>query len=176
MNKYVAFLRGINVSGQKIIKMEALSRMFASMGFSGVKTYIQSGNVIFESSESAAYLTETIEKNLHVFLGYDVTVLLRTMSAIEEIVKQNPFKEAESNNITKLYVTFMSEELPIKVDFPIISPRNDVEIFQITNRNAFSISRQQNGKFGFPNIFIEKEFKILSTTRNWTTVCKVISL
>src|SRR5438552_19199303 len=108
MTKYIAFLRGINVSGQKLIKMEDLSRMFAEFGFHNVKTYIQSGNVIFETAEpNPDTLTEKIEQGLHESLGYEVTVILRTFLEVEDLVKRDPFKGTKADGNAKMYVTFL---------------------------------------------------------------------
>ena len=95
---YVALLRGINVGGHKLIKMKELARIFTDNGLKNVRTYIASGNVIFESgSANKAALTRKIEKALQQTLGYEVTVVLRTLSEIESIVNRNPFKRYEAS-------------------------------------------------------------------------------
>lgn len=78
MTTYIAFLRGINVGGKKTIKMEDLVRVFASMGFRNVRTFIQSGKVIFDAPETGDVLTRKIEKKLLKSFGYEVLVVLRT--------------------------------------------------------------------------------------------------
>jgi uncharacterized protein (DUF1697 family) len=79
MNSYIALLRAINVGGHRKIKMQDLRGMFASAGFNDVKTYIQSGNVIFSSPESApGTLAETIETEIKNTFGHDVDVIIRT--------------------------------------------------------------------------------------------------
>lgn len=175
MITYVAFLRGINVGGRKIIKMEDLSRMFVSMGFRNVKTYIQSGNVIFETAEiNSNVLTKKIEKELHKSLGYEVRVFLRTILEVEDIVQHNPFKGMAANANVGMYVTFLSEEPKSKPELPLVSPQKDVEVFRIRKREAFILCRKIKGRSGFPNNFIEKELGMPATTRNWTTISKII--
>lgn len=155
--------------------MEDLSRMFELLGFKNVKTFIQSGNVIFEASDkNPKILNKKIEKGLEQFLGYEVTVILRTFKAVENIVKQNPFKGIKAGPNIKMYATFLSEKLNSKPKLPLISPKKDVKIIRIIKSDVFSLTRMQNGRFGFPNIFIEKELGISATTRNWTTVSKII--
>src|SRR5437868_4934049 len=96
MVKYVAFLRGINVGGHKLISMKDLSRMFEAIGFEDVRTYIQSGNVIFgDASADAELVTERAERGLREALGYEVKVILRTMNEVEGLVERNPFKDVE---------------------------------------------------------------------------------
>lgn len=175
MVRYIAFFRAINVSGLRIIKMEDLSRMFELLGFKNIQTFIQSGNVIFDASDkNPKILNQKIEKGLEKFLGYEVTVILRTFKAVENIVKLNPFKGIRPGPNIKMYVTFLSEKLNKKPELPLISAKKDVKVIRIINRDVFSLTRMQNGRFGFPNIFIEKELDISATTRNWTTVSKII--
>ena len=169
--RYVAFLRGINVSGKKLIKMQDLKRMFEGMGFANVKTYIQSGNVIFESLEKdTAALRKMIEAGLKRELRYELVVLLRTVGELEEMVKRNPFKKIKDADVG-MYVTFMAEECKTKPKLPLFSKKQDVKVLEITGRDAFCLALPTgDGHYGFPNAFIEKEFKLAATTRNWTTV------
>ena len=174
MSNYVALLRGINVSGQKIIKMEDLKKIFESLKFENVKTYIQSGNVIFESKESnLEILTIKIEKFLKAKLGYEVTVIIRTMEKMKEIVACNPFKKNKDKD-AKPYVTFLSKK-PEYIKIPLVSNDKSVEVFSIIDYDAFSLSRKVKGKSGFPNSFLESKLKIHATTRNWNTVSKIAS-
>ena len=175
MVRYIAFLRGINVGGQKLIKMEKLGRAFTSFGLKNVRTYIQSGNVIFDAADkNPAVLTQKIEKKLHKLLGYNVNVLLRTFREVEDIVKRNPFKGIKPAADIKMYVTFLSKEPAVKLKIPLKSSKEGLEVSRIDNRDAFILSRMVKGRFGFPNNFLEKELGGPATTRNWTTVNKVI--
>ncbi len=177
MIKYFSFLRAVNVGGNNIIKMEDLKKIFESLGFQNVKTYIQSGNVIFETPEkSKEKIIKRTEKELHKYLGEDVLVFLRTFPEIEAITKSNPFKKIKTASSTKLYLSFLSTELKDKPKLPYLSAKKDVELIAIKNCDLFSITPEINGRFGFPNNFVEKEFGISSTTRNWNTITKIISL
>ena len=92
----MAFLRGINVGGRKLIKMDDLRQAFVSMGFKDVKTYLQNGNVIFDSAAAdGGALTREIEQSLQESLGYEVAVFLGTIQEVEEVVKLNSFNEAK---------------------------------------------------------------------------------
>src|SRR5262249_52815651 len=92
MPAYIAMLRGINVSGHKILKMEQLRASFEVMSFRNVKTYVQSGNVIFETgNDSLATLTGRIEKRILSDFGFPVPVLFKTSQDLERIVRDNPF-------------------------------------------------------------------------------------
>ena len=95
VNRYVAFLRGINVGGRGILKMKDLARMFVSAGCENVRTTIQSGNVIFEArAKNADTLHRKVEKRLRDHLGMEVKVLLRTVREVENLAKLDPFKHA----------------------------------------------------------------------------------
>lgn len=106
--QFVAMLRGINVAGHKPVKMETLRSCFESLGFKGIKTYVQSGNVVFGASGlGEPALVKKIETKLVRDLGFPVTVLLRTASALSRIVKRNPFLRDKAVDRLKLHVTFV---------------------------------------------------------------------
>jgi len=176
MIRYVAFLRAINVAGQKLIKMDELARIFAAAGFKNARTYIQSGNVIFDAtSANTVALRKKIERALQDVLGYEVTVILRPLTDIEEIVKRNPFKTVKTDADAVPYVVFLSEEPQRTPKLPLISITENLEVFAVRDRVAFVVARRkQNGRGGFPNKFVEKEFGVPGTTRNWNTVNKIL--
>ncbi len=176
MIRYVAFLRAINVAGQKLIKMDELARIFTAAGFKNARTYIQSGNVIFDAtSGNAVALRQKIERALQDVLGYEVTVILRPLTDIEEIVKRNPFKTVKTNADAVPYVVFLSEEPQRTPKLPLISITENLDVFAVRDRVAFVVARRkQNGRGGFPNKFVEKELGVPGTTRNWNTVNKIL--
>src|SRR2546427_4171810 len=107
-------LRGINVSGQKIIKMEKLRASFETLGFNSVRTYVQSGNVIFQASKTSSdILSKSIEGKILGDFGFSVTLVLRSSDEMEKIVNDNPFLTDRGIDHSKLHVTFLSE-LPAK--------------------------------------------------------------
>jgi uncharacterized protein (DUF1697 family) len=176
MIRHVAFLRGINVAGQKLIKMEELARIFASMGLRNVRTYIQCGNVIFDhASGNSVRLRKKIERTLQDVLGYEVPVILRPLADIEAIVERNPFRKIKADDDVMLCVVFLSAEPPSKPKLPLISATEKLEVFEVRDRAAFIVARRKkSGWFGFPNNFVEKELGVLATTRQVTTVRKIV--
>ncbi len=176
MIRYVAFLRAINIAGQKLIKMEELARIFTAAGFKNARTYIQSGNVIFDAaSANAGGLRKKIETTLQSVLGYEVTVILKPLAEIEAIVKRNPFRKVKAGADVVVFVVFLSGEPKRTPILPLVSKTENVEIFEVKDRTAFIIShRRKNGWFGYPNKFVEKELGVLGTTRNWNTVNKIL--
>ncbi len=174
MATYIALLRGINMAGHKVIKMEDLRLCFESMRFKNVRTYIQSGNVVFESLEFGAHeLAKKINKGLKKSFGHDVAIFLRTIEQFERIVNENPFQKIKVDSKSKPFVTFIGERLKPKPTLPIFSPKKDIEIISITNLELYSWGHEVKGQRGFPNSFIEKEFGVSATTRNWNTTTKL---
>src|SRR6266446_1394843 len=110
MPAYIAMLRGINVSGHKLIKMEALRASFGALRFSNVKTYIQSGNVVFgDEDRSVAAVSKKIERKILREFGFSVPVFLRTAKELEEIIKRNPFLTDSAIDQSKLHITVLSK-------------------------------------------------------------------
>lgn len=172
MTQYIALLRGVNVSGQKLIKMEVLRKLFSSYGFKNVQTYIQSGNVIFESEETDAnILATTIRKNLLGSLGFNISIIVRTVSHFKELVESNPFESYTED--VKLYVSFLTEDTS-EFTFPIIYEKDNIELIEKRGVEIFSVGGKYGNRYGFPNMYIEKKLKIDATTRNWNSVTKIL--
>lgn len=177
MIRYLAFLRGINVGGYRKIKMTDLRATFISAGYTDVITYIQSGNVIFNSTEiNPELLSQNIEQSIEKTAGFRTEVIIRTASELENIVHQNPFEGREDDR-HKLYVTFFKVEPTQDIIQELLSLRSDIEQFTIRKRELFSlIDKKAPQKSRFSNNFIEKHFNIPATTRNWRSVIKILEL
>ncbi len=178
MVKYIAFLRGINVGGKNMIKMADLVLLFESIGLMKVKTYIQSGNVIFESAESDAEIVRNnIEQNIENAMGKKITVILRTKEEIRAIIERDPFANHDWGENTKLYVCFLDRKPQFTPSLPLKIEKEALVLISIEKNDAFLVSLpKEDEHFGFPNPFIEKELKLLSTARNWNTVVKIAEL
>ncbi|PYV38470.1 MAG: DUF1697 domain-containing protein [Acidobacteria bacterium] len=176
MNRYVAFMRAINVAGHAIIRMTDLRDAFVAAGCKGVRTYIQSGNVLFESpEENSAAVFERIQVKLRGLLGEEPGVSFRAVSEVEGIVSAAPFREFEADPGIKLYVAFLSGKPASKPKFPLLSSKEALEAVAMKNLEVFIVSRRKkNGFYGFPNNFIEKELGVAATSRNWWTVTKIV--
>jgi uncharacterized protein (DUF1697 family) len=110
MPVYVALLRGINLGGHKKIKMDELRAALAAMGFDDVKTYIQSGNVVFKAAKiSDKALSKKIEATILSKFGHSVSVIIRTAEEIEQLIANNPFLKQPDIDQTKLHVMFLRE-------------------------------------------------------------------
>jgi len=178
MNKYVAFLRAINVAGHAKVKMNDLKQAFIAAGCKDVRTVIQSGNVIFDAPErDTESRIQEIQNKLCELLGTQAAVMYRTLREIEDIVKTASFKNIETDSDTKLYVAFLSRKPRNKPTLPLLLPKEALEAVQMKSLEVFIVSRKKkNGGYGFPNNFIEKEFGVPATTRNLSTLTKIAAL
>jgi uncharacterized protein (DUF1697 family) len=176
MTQFAAFLRGINVGGHHVVKMEDLCRRFRSLGFSEVSSYQASGNVVFSTpKDDFRRITKSVENELARWLGGEPSVMVRSLSDLREIVRLDPFRTHRSPE-AKPYVTFLSEAPSTRVHLPLVSPHRDVEVVLIRGADAFSLSRPWNGRSGYPNNFLESTLGVRGTTRNWATVEGVAAL
>ncbi len=176
MKQYIAFLRAINVGGHAIVKMSDLKDAFAAAGCKGVSTFIQSGNVIFEASaQNAAAVFQRVRLKLRALLGDEPGLFFRTARQVETIVRGAPFKRYEAEPGIKLYVAFLSQKPRGKPRFPLRLPKEALEAVALKSLEVFIVSRRKkSGFYGFPNNFIEKELGVSATSRNWTTVTKIV--
>jgi uncharacterized protein (DUF1697 family) len=179
MTRYVALLRGINVGGKKLIKMADLVRVFASLGFKNVRTYIASGNVIFDDSGNTdrSVLVKKIERKLLQSFGHEITVIVRTVDELETLVKHDPFKKFKSAVDVMRFVVFLASEPSKKRKIPLQFVSENMDVFAIRDGAAFVLARRKKtGWFGFPNNLVEKELGLAATTRNWSTVEKIAAV
>ncbi len=171
-------LRGINVGSHKQVKMEVLRKVFESLGFSHVKTFLNSGNVVFETERSDPGVLKTkIEEVLKKEFGFEISVLVRSMDEIRKLVESAPFKEVVVTPQTRLYVTFLSDKPKSKLKIPYESPERDFKILRISENEVCSvIAVSSNRNTTDLMSMIEKEFGKAVTTRNWNTVTKLSNL
>jgi uncharacterized protein (DUF1697 family) len=176
MIRYVAFLRGINVSGHNLVKMEDLRQYFQMPGIYNVSTYIQSGNVLFESEEyDETVLRAKIEKQLSDKLGYKVPVVLRMSHELKSIIANNPFDHIKTEDTMKIYVTFLTDTPAFSVRGSLGVYSNDAEDARVVKREVY-IRTGNYGKTCFSNTVIEKKMGMTATTRNWATINKILEL
>jgi uncharacterized protein (DUF1697 family) len=170
-------LRGINVSGHKIIKMEQLRAFFAALGFSNVKTYVQSGNVILEAAnEPAASLSRKIERKILSDFGFVVPVSLKTAQEMEKIIKSNPFLKDAAIDHSKLHVTFLSDDPPKTALEQLQALAVKPEQIHIVGREVYLYCPNGYGRTKLSNTAIEKKLSVGAATRNWTTVKTLLAM
>ena len=177
MAKYIALLRGINISGKNIIKMDALKQLFQKLKFENVQTYIQSGNVIFESNEvDLNLMNRGIENAIKSEFNLEVPVLLLDASYLATVAADNPFIHEQHIGIEELHLTFLkaavTQEQLEKVKANYVG-EDDV----LLGHMALYVSCKNGyGQTKLHNNFFESKLKVSCTTRNWKTVLKLIEM
>jgi uncharacterized protein (DUF1697 family) len=174
---HLALLRGINVSGHKMIKMEALKKALETIGFTNVVTYIQSGNVFVTSDEeSVAKVGFIIKQEIFKAFGHDVPVIMVTKAELQACLHNNPFLKKANLDTKKLYVSFVSKTLKSDHihDLKISNIKPDevhIEENRIYIHYAFSPAKTR-----LDNSYIEKKLNVISTIRNWNTIHKLVEM
>ena len=174
MDTFISMLRGINVSGKNTIRMEELRELYETLGFKKVQTYVQSGNVIFETSDTnPSELATKIEKKIRQKFTFDVPVFIRTKSVFEKLIKNSPFNGKDP---TRLHVTFLSDK-PTKPPIEEISAaKAENEELSIIGKEIYLFCPNGYGNTKLSNSFFERKLKVRATTRNWKTVNTLFSL
>ncbi|MEW5940375.1 MAG: DUF1697 domain-containing protein [Chloroflexota bacterium] len=170
MKKYVAFLRAINVTARKGVKMEDLKRPFEALGLKNVQTFIQSGNVIFETERemNAAFVSQ-LESRLEALLGYKSDVFLRSMDEVKAIADQRFYRPGE-NEVA--HVVFLNQAPDKKAAQALAAFNGPADEFTVKGREVYNLRRDRDASV-FSNQFIEKTLKVTATTRNLNTVRKI---
>jgi uncharacterized protein (DUF1697 family) len=173
----VALLRGINVAGKKSVKMEDLRASFQALGFSRVRTYVQSGNVIFEAVKTSSNdLSGIIAEKFSKDFGFPILVILRTSDEIGRVVRDNPFLIEKNVDHSKLHVTFLSS-LPTKdATQKLDALTAHVDQFRVRGREIYLYCPNGYGRTKLSNNALEKQLSIGATTRNWKTVSSLAKI
>lgn len=169
--KYIALLRGINVAGQKSIKMAELKELFEDLKFRNVQTYIQSGNVLFEYHDwETGPMVTAIEKAIKKKFSFEVDVVVRTEKDWPKILKSNPYG-AEAKKEPKFLHVFMLKAKPKapKLDELETYCQNG-EKFTLRGSELYVYYGAGAGKSKLALSIIEKKLRISGTARNWLTM------
>jgi uncharacterized protein (DUF1697 family) len=173
MTTYVALLRGINVGGNNKVPMADLRAMCLGLGYDNVETYIQSGNVVFDTAASEASVVAIMEAGLLSTFGLTLSVVVRSAAELAETVARNPFPSETDG--TKLHFTCFAEPLAAaiiaKLDPGIAPP----DAFALDGRNMYLhlIGGMGTSKLA---VHIGQKLGKLGTTRNWNTILKLVEM
>jgi uncharacterized protein (DUF1697 family) len=173
MRKYIALLRGINISGQKIIKMADLRSYLTDIGLKNVQTYIQSGNIIFESNDSIKNLTQLIIDTIEKHYGFYVPTFILSPEQLQDAVNNNSYPNAEGN---RLYLTFLSEEANLTGMEAIEEKLHETEYLSLIDNIIYFHCPNGAARSKITNNLIEKKLEVRATTRNWRTCNKLLAL
>jgi uncharacterized protein (DUF1697 family) len=176
MKTHIILLRGINVSGHNMMKMDALTKLLIRLGYENVQTYIQSGNVILQSDETPSKIAFTIKQEIFKEFGHDVPVIIINQNDLQECLSNNLFLKEKEADLKKLYVAFVSMELN----------ENSIHDLKISNIKPDEVQLDRNkifikydispAKTRLDQKYIEKKLNVKATIRNWNTVMKLLEL
>ncbi len=174
MTRYFAFLRAINVGGHTV-KMEALRAVFVGFGFSGVETFIASGNVIFETEkESGAELEKWIEAGLAETFGFPPVVFLRTFPELTNIAARQPFPADQHARATAFNVAFLKEAPTAAAIDRLMRLQNEIDSFAVVGREMYWLCKVRQSESKFANTVLEKALGQPSTMRQVSTMQRLV--
>ncbi|MEH7073027.1 DUF1697 domain-containing protein [Neobacillus drentensis] len=174
MTIYIALLRGINVGKNNRIKMADLKSLLETMGLEKVKTYIQSGNVLFEGPDDSAQLSKQLEDKISETFGFPVPVMLRTAEEYEQIVRNCPYSMETLKEGESIQLAFLADEPSQEKIENLRSFKSEPDECFINGKEVYFYLRQsildsklvaQLPKLGIP-----------ATVRNWKTVMKLSAM
>ena len=170
MKTYISILRGINVSGQKLIKMDALRKMYENMGYHDVTTYVQSGNVVFSSNDIEPHkIEDEISLQIEKEFGFIVPVIVLTADKLKQIIDNNPFLTDPDKDQAFFHVTFLSSK-PSNFDPKAIEDKKqEGEDLFFTDDAIYLYCPNGYGNTKLTNNLLEAKLKVRATTRNWKT-------
>lgn len=171
MDTYLALLRGINVGGRTQLGMDALRQLCADLGHRAVRTYLRSGNVVFETAAGAepADLAAAIQGRIADKLELAVTVLIRTAAELAAVAGTNPFLDRQ-HDLTKLHVAFLAAVPDPERAAQLAVPAGEPEELVLRGREVYLHYPNGAGRTKVSNVFLERRLGVAATSRNWRTV------
>ncbi len=174
MTRCVAFLRAINVGGHRV-SMEELRRLFVSMSFEEVETFIASGNVLFTAPRPPGpALVKRMEAGLKAGLGYEVCSFLRTGAEVAAICRDTPFSPVEVRQAAALNVGLLADPLPAPARKRLQSLATDIDAFQVHGREIYWLCRRKQSESTFSNAVFERTLGVRATFRTIKTFVRLV--
>jgi uncharacterized protein (DUF1697 family) len=170
MSRYIALLRGVNVSGSAM-RMAALKESFAALGFDGVQTYLQSGNVVFDTKQADPLeLAKRIEGRIKEDFGMEIPVLVLTAGEVAAIARNNPLFPESGGTESHFHCTFLFGPVTDKAFSALKLPAAEGERAVLAKDAVLLHCPHGYGRTKLNNTYFEKALGVKATTRNWKTV------
>jgi uncharacterized protein (DUF1697 family) len=175
MNTYIALFRGINVGGKNSLPMKGLVALLQYIGARKVRTYIQSGNAVFQSaSKNPSQLSKQLSAEIKKNYGFEPSVLILGLDAIKKAMAENPFPEAEEEP-SSLHLGFLTS-VPMNPDFGKLNRlKTESERFHLSDKIIYLHAPDGVGRSKLA-ASIEKLLGVTMTDRNWRTVSEIIEM
>ena len=175
-NTYAALLRGINVGGKHKLPMKDLSEVFSANKCKGVRTYIQSGNVVFCAPPgSVKKLAVGLEKAIEARFGFPVPVVVRSHEQLRNVVQANPFRSRGASE-KMLHVIFLADEPDASAVSKLDPQRSPGDEFRVIGSEIFLYLPNGAGNSKLTNAYFDSKLSTIGTARNWTTVLKLLEM
>jgi uncharacterized protein (DUF1697 family) len=172
----ISLLRGINVGGNKKIRMAELKALYESLGFAHVQTLLQSGNVVFATDSDPVLLAGQLEAAILATFGFESKIILRTCAELRAITEQHPYTAGQLAEPSKALVTFLAEAPDDTAIHTLLNDHQGPEALHVIGREAFAFYTDGAGRSKLTNVFIEKRLRTTGTARNWNTILKLRDL
>jgi uncharacterized protein (DUF1697 family) len=174
--RYVALLRSVNVAGHGRLAMDELRASFEALGYTGVTTYIQTGNVLFSTaSRSEPALAAAIEQRLAEDFGDSPAVLLRSVAELRRVGASSPYAKAGADK-ARHHVTFLAT-LPSQAALDALQlPPSGRDELVVDGKEVYVHTPDGYADTKYTGTFLERRLGVVSTTRNWNTVSKLCEL
>jgi uncharacterized protein (DUF1697 family) len=176
LNWHVALLRGVNVGGKNRLPMKALAAMFADAGCGKVRTYIQSGNVVFAATPAlAAEIPASIAAGIAERFGFQAPVVTRTAAQLRQVVAGNPFLAAGAPE-SALHVLFLADA-PNPARVATLDPdRSPPDAFMARGQEIYLHAPNGLARSKLTNDYFDRTLGTISTGRNWRTVTTLLTI
>ena len=169
---YGAFLRAINVGKHNRVKMDALRAVCASLGFTNVSTYLQTGNIAFDADDSGEAVALRLENALFAIGLRNVAVVARTHAELLKLLDGEPFAKSDTALFTRLVTLFRA---PLPPGTELVLPSGSFAVVEVRRQEVLTAAeRGQSGSLDL-NGYLERKFKVQATTRNWNVVQEFVA-
>ncbi len=177
MTAYAGMIRGVNVGGHNMLRMDDVRAVCASMSLNEARTYLQSGNVVFRSArKDAGRLARDIEEGLRKLAGVDVKVFLRTAAEMRAVIAGNPFPVGPKRDPSHLVVMFLASEPAAEGKAAVVKANAGPEEVHFAGRELYIYYSAGMGRSKLSGTLIERKIGAAGTARNWNTVTKLLEL
>ena len=173
---HVALLRGINVGGKNMLPMKELSALFTAAGAANVRTFIQSGNVLFEADAALArQIPALVSKAIEREHGLKVPVVVRSADELRAVAKRNPFLARDADT-SMLHVSFLADEPAAAAIGALDAKRSPPDEFRVVGREIYLRLPNGMARSKLTNAWFDSKLATISTARNWNTLTKLLEL
>lgn len=176
MNTFIVFLKGVNIGGHNRVKMDILKKALAEHQFEHVRTYINSGNIILQSTQGKEKVREQVVQIIKTNFGIHVNMVIKTADELMDMAQKSPFSVETENDHARRAVVMLSEKVePVRIQ--IFKDEGKVsENYYLVDDLLFVYYKNGFAKTRFTTDYIERKLRVITTARNWNTILKLTGM